>query len=195
MTVSKRTTVGASLVLLALLAGSAFVAWKVPLPSKLPAAAWNSSWVFRAEVFIGFFVGVYLLLAIIVTTITTGQPPKKLSFGLLAFEQQELNKTVEALSEGGTALQAVEKETRELEQRLDKGLVALRSAHKALIEVAGALPEGKGDDVARRAREQIEILAERPTGPDEPKREFVRAMTRFDQLLSELEHLRTGKNG
>jgi hypothetical protein len=194
MTVSRKTALAASVMLLALLAGSAIVAWQIPLPSKLPAAAWNSSWVFRAEVFVGFFIGVYVLLAIIVVTISTGQPPKKLRFGLLTIEQQELKKTVEALSEGGTALQAVEAETRELEQRLDKVLAAARSAHQALVEVAGALPEGKGEEIARRAREQVDILSEKPGEPEEPRREFVLAMARFDQLLSDLDELRAGKS-
>lgn len=161
----------------------------------MPTVAWNSSWVFRAEVFVGFFIVAYVLLAIILTTVATGQPPKKLSFGLLALEQQELQKTVEALSEGGAALQAVETETRELEQRVDKVLIAARLAHQTLIDVASALPGTKGEEIAQRAREQVDALSEKPGEPEEPRREFVRAMARFDQLLAELDELRSGKSG
>ena len=66
-------------------------------------------------VFVGFFVGAYVVLAICVTMIVSGRPPKKLSFGLLAYEQAGLEKAVDALSEGGTALQAVEAEVRGLQ--------------------------------------------------------------------------------
>jgi hypothetical protein len=82
------------------------------VPDDVPGVAWNSPWVFRGAVFVGFFVGAYVVLAICATTIVSGRPPKKLSFGLLAYEQAELEKTVDELSEGGTALQAVEAEVR-----------------------------------------------------------------------------------
>jgi hypothetical protein len=195
MAVNRKTAFACAIGMLALLAGSAVVAWQVPLPEKLPIVAWNSSWVFRAEVFVGFFVGAYVLLVIAITTVASGQPPKKLSFGLLAFEQPEFKKTVEALAEGGTALQAVENETRELEERLDRVLEAVRSAHQALVDVAAALPEGTGEDIARRARAQVESLSDKPGEPQEPRREFIQAMTRFDHLLRELDQLRTKKDG
>jgi hypothetical protein len=112
-----------ALILLALLVvGSGIVAWRVPVPANVPGVAWNSPWVFRGEVFVGFFVGFYVVLAICATTIVSGRPPKKLSFGLLAYEQAELEKAVDALSEGGTALQAVEAEVRSLQQGLNDGL-------------------------------------------------------------------------
>ena len=106
---------GAAILLVVLVVASGIVAWRVPVPANIPAVAWNSPWVFRGEVFVGFFVGAYVVLAICTTTIVSGRPPKKLSFGLLAYEQAELEKAVDALSEGGTALQAVEAEVRGLQ--------------------------------------------------------------------------------
>lgn len=64
--------------LLALLvAASGIVAWRVPVPAEPPAAAWNSPWIFRGEVFLGFFVGAYVVLAICATTIVSGRPPRR----------------------------------------------------------------------------------------------------------------------
>jgi hypothetical protein len=65
------------ILLLALVGLSGFVAWQTPAPPKLPAAAWNSSWVFAAEVFVGFFVVTYVLLAIIIVTVAEGRPPSQ----------------------------------------------------------------------------------------------------------------------
>jgi hypothetical protein len=194
MTADRRTSFLFALVLLALLGTSALVAWQIPLPDKIPTVAWNSSWVFRAEVFVGFFIGAYVVLVILITTIASGQPPKKLSFGLLALEQQELQKTVEALSEGGTALQAVGNEARELEARIDTVHEAAKSAHLAILDLAKAAQDEGGEAIAQRSRKQVEALSRKPDEPEEPRQDFIRAMARFDALLSDLDELRTSKS-
>jgi hypothetical protein len=181
--------------MLLLLAAGGVVAWRIPLPANLPTLAWNSEWVFRAEIFAGFFIGVYVLLVIAITTVTSGRPPQKLTFGMLSFEQASLEKTVDALSEGGTAIQALEREMRELQARLDHVLAATRAAHEVLIELAASLPKDEGEPIASRAREQISVLSEQPGEQEGPRRELERAMNRFDQLLAELEQLRARRDG
>lgn len=183
-----------ALILLALLVvGSGIVAWRVPVPDKVPSVAWNSPWVFRGEVFVGFFVGAYVVLAICATTIASGRPPKKLSFGLLAYEQAELEKTVEALSEGGTALQAVEAEVRSLQQGLNDGLRSSRGALEALIDAAAQTDVD--DRLIERARTRLEALPDLATPPADAWREFDQAMARFDQILADLEKLREERRG
>jgi exonuclease VII small subunit len=183
-----------ALILLALLVvGSAIVAWRVPVPAKIPSVAWNSPWVFRGEVFLGFFVGAYVVLAICATTIVSGRPPKKLSFGLLVYEQAELEKAVEALSEGGTALQAVEAEVRGLQQGLNDGLRSSRAALEALIDAAAQTDvDGR---LIERARTHLAALPELATPPADARREFDQAMARFDQILADLEKLRAERRG
>lgn len=183
-----------ALILLALLVvGSGIVAWRVPVPANVPVVAWNSPWVFRGEVFVGFFVGAYVVLAICATTIVSGRPPKKLSFGLLAYEQAELEKAVDALSEGGTALQAVEAEVRGVQQGLDDGLRSSRGALEALIDAASQTDvDGR---LIERARTHLEALPELATPPADARREFDQAMARFDQILADLEKLRAERRG
>jgi exonuclease VII small subunit len=183
-----------ALVLLALLVvASGIVAWRVPVPAEVPAVAWNSPWVFRGEVFVGFFVGAYVVLAICATTIVSGRPPNKLSFGLLAYEQAELEKAVDALSEGGTALQAVETEVRGLQQALNDGLRSSRGALEALID--GASQTDVDGHLIVRARTHLEELPELATAPADARREFDQAMARFDQILADLEKLRAERRG
>ena len=183
-----------ALILLALLVvASGIVAWRVPVPAEVPGVAWNSPWVFRGEVFVGFFVGAYVVLAICATTIVSGRPPKKLSFGLLAYEQAELEKAVDALSEGGTALQAVETEVRGLQQGLNDGLRSSRGALEALIDAA-AQTDVDGHLIVR-ARTHLEALPELATAPADARREFDQAMARFDQILADLENLRAERRG
>jgi hypothetical protein len=179
--------------LIVLVAASVGVAYLTPAPDKLPAAAWNSSWVFAAEVFVGFFVVTYVLLAIVIFTVVEGKPPDKLSFGLLSYEN-EIKKTVEALSEGGTALQAVETEVRNLQEGLNAGLSGARAALENVIRVADALPDEKGMGVAAQAKSQ---LAELPAATPElaARSEFTVAMARFDQLVSQLDALSSRRGG
>jgi hypothetical protein len=189
-TATTTTRVIATVLMFTLLGGSLFVAQRVPIPKELPTVAWNSAWVFRGEVFAGFFIAAYVLLLIVLSTILSGQPPRKLSFGLLAVEDASMTNTaVAALSEGGAALQAVESEVRSLDDRLTEVIVATRAAHEALVDVARVLPE-RGDEIERRAQAQIEALSAPPSKPDESRLEFEKAMTRFDHLLSDLEKLK-----
>jgi hypothetical protein len=188
----RRQVVAATLLVLLVIA-SGIVAWRVPVPADVPSVAWNSPWVFRGEVFVGFFVGAYVVLAICATTIVSGRPPKKLSFGLLAYEQAELEKAVDALSEGGTALQAVETEVRGLQQALNDGLRSSRGALEALIDAA-SLTDVDGHLIVR-ARTHLEALPELATAPAGARREFDQAMARFDQILADLEKLRAERRG
>lgn len=178
-----------------LLVLSLAISWLIPIPADLPSVAWNSSWVFRGEVFAGFFIGAYILSVIVLSTVVTGKPPGKLSFGLLSVEGAAVKKTVSALSESGTALQAVETEVRGLDERVDELVTAARAAHELLIEVAATLPD-QGTAIVSRARAQVETLASVPPKQrDQSRDEFARAMGRFDQLLGDLEALRAGAKG
>jgi hypothetical protein len=95
-----------AVVLLALLVvASAVAAWLVPVPERPPAVALNSSWVFRGEVFLGFFIGAYVIGAILATTVASGRPPRRLGLGFLEYEPAEVEKAVEALSDGRNALE------------------------------------------------------------------------------------------
>jgi hypothetical protein len=183
----------ALVLLLLLVVASGIVAWRVPVPVEPPAAAWNSPWIFRGEVFLGFFVGAYVVLAICATTIVSGRPPRKLSFGLLSYEHTEIEKAVDALAEGGTALQAVEKEVRELQQRVIEGLQASRRTLEALIDAA---EQGDVDSgLVERARTHLVGLPELETAPAGSQREFDHAMARFEQILGDLEKLRAERRG
>jgi exonuclease VII small subunit len=188
-----RTRQKIAVLLLALLViGSGIVAWRVPVPKPPPAAAWESPWVFRGEVFVGSFVAAYVVLAICGTTVVSGRPPKKLSFGLLAYEQAEFEKAVEALSEGGTALQAVEAEVRALQRSLNQGLQSTRAAVEALIDAAA---EGKADGRAiERAKANLAALPEQATPTDQARRDFDQAMARFDRIIVDLERLRARRD-
>jgi hypothetical protein len=181
----KWKNVVATLLLLILLAGAGMAAWRIPIPAKLPTVAWNSEWVFRAEIFVGCFIAVYVLTVVCLSTIIRGRPPKKLSFGLLSFEEAEFGKAVEALSEGGTALQAVESELSAVQQTLDETLAASQKALSSLIEAAdngGA----SGPDL-ERARDALKALPSATRVPGESRRDFDRAMGRFEQLLTQLD--------
>ena len=183
----------AAILLVLLVVASGVVAWRVPVPSDVPGVAWNSPWVFRAEVFVGFFVGAYVVLAICATTIVSGRPPKKLSFGLLAYEHAELEKAVDALSEGGTALQAIEAEVRDLQQGLNEGLRSSRGAFEALIDAA---EEGDVDGrLVERARTHLAALPDLATPSEDARRDFDQAMARFDRILGDLEKLRAERRG
>jgi hypothetical protein len=150
-------------------------------------AAWDSPWIFRGEVFVGFFVAAYVVLAICVTTVVSGRPPKKLSFGLLAYEQAGLEKAVEALSEGGTALQAVETEVRTLRRSFNQGLQSTRAAVEALIDAA---EENAAESAAvQRAKTHLAALPDM-TAIDGTQTDFDRAMAQFDRILGDLERLR-----
>ena len=191
-TLRRRQFVAATLLVL-LVVASGIVAWRVPVPADIPSVAWNSPWVFRGEIFVGFFVAAYVVLAICATTIVSGRPPKKLSFGLLAYEQAELEKAVDALSEGGMALQAVEAEVRGLQQSLNDGLRSSRGALEALIDAAGqSYVDG---DVIDRARTHLAALPDLATPPEDARREFDQAMVRFDRILGDLEKLRAERRG
>jgi hypothetical protein len=167
------------------------VAWSIAIPKKLPSVAWNSAWVFRAEVFVGFFVGSYVLLVIVISTVLSARPPKKLSFGLLAIEDAAMAKTVAALSEGGSALQAMEAEVTAFSERLDESLDVTRVSLQALIDLATQTPGGA--DVADRARAQLTQLDRTDRTTESARNEFTRAMSRFDQLLGDLERLAPGQ--
>jgi hypothetical protein len=170
-----------------LVVGAGIVSWRVPVPNPPPAAAWNSPWVFRGEVFVGSFVAAYVVLAICGTTVVSGRPPKKLSFGLLAYEQGELEKAVEVLSEGGTALQAVESEVRALQQSLE----STRAAVEVLVDVA---EQGQAEGRAiEQAKAHLAVSDDAPTA-DLTRREFEQAMARFDRVLGELERLRARRH-
>jgi hypothetical protein len=183
----------AAILLVLLVVASGIVAWRVPVPADIPSVAWNSPWVFRGEIFVGFFVAAYVVLAICVTTIVSGRPPKKLSFGLLAYEQAELEKAVDALSEGGMALQAVEAEVRGLQQGLNDGLRSSRGALEALIDAAAQTDVDS--HLVERARTHLEALPELAVPPADAGREFDQAMARFDQILADLEKLRAVRRG
>jgi hypothetical protein len=178
----QRTRVWIGVGLLVLLALSAVVAWRIPIPATVPAVAWNSSWVFRAEVFVGVFIVAYLLVTIVVTTLRTGQPPGKLSFGLVSYEETAAT-TVDALGESRTALLAVQREVDGLRRQMSDVLAASRDAHEGLL----AMP---GDDAGRaRSREHIETLGRvaAPAPAPAGEAEFDEAMARLERSLAELD--------
>jgi len=181
-----RTRVWVGVGLVVLLALSAVVAWRIPIPARVPAVAWNSSWVFRAEVFVGFFVVAYLLVTIVVTTFLTGRAPGKLSFGLVSYEETEA-KTIDALVESGTALRAVQREVDGLRRELSDIRAASRAAHEGLL----VLPAGgeEAEAVRARSRDHIEALGRgaEPVQSGEP--EFDEAMARLERRLAELDAL------
>jgi DNA repair ATPase RecN len=113
----------------------------------------------------------------------------KLSFGLLSYEN-EIKKAAEALSEGGTALQAVETQVRTLQQTVDAGLEGARGALENVIGLAQALPE-EGVELAAQARAQLAALPSAAADPDRARSDFSQAMARFDQLVSQLESVRS----
>jgi hypothetical protein len=175
------------LALLALLVLSLVVAWRVPIPEKVPTVAWNSGWVFRAETFLGFFIGVYVLAAIVTTTIRTGRPPGKLSFGMVSYEEAD-EKTADALNESKVALQAVQREVDELRKRMEGVTSSARAAHEGLLALAGDDPHTRG--VSEQARLQLAVL---PREEEEAMRggeaEYERAMGRLEQTLRELDQM------
>jgi hypothetical protein len=183
--VKTRNYVSAGL-LLALLVGSGAAARQIPIPAKLPSVAWNSPWVFRAEVFVGCFIGVYVLSIVCLSTIIRARPPKKLSFGLLSFEEAEFDKAVEALSEGGTALQAVERELSATQQTLDSILRASTDTLAALVDAVGDA-DGVRETALERARSALEALPTSTSVAAESRREFDRAMGKFEQLVAQLD--------
>lgn len=168
--------------LLALVGGAVVVAWQVPIPKKIPTVAWNSAWVFRAEVFAGFFVGVYVVLAITATTIRTGRPPRKLSFGMFSYEEAEVEKTADALNEGQAALQAVQREVDGLRDRLARTASSARAAHEGVLALAGDAAEVRG-----RAQREIAALQEQEENVRTRDPEFDRAMGKLEQRLRELD--------
>jgi hypothetical protein len=174
-------------VLLALFGLGTVVAWKVPVPAKIPSVAWNSPWVFRAETFVGFFISVYVLMAIAATTIRTGQPPRKLSFGMVSYEEAEVEKTADALNEGQAALQAVQQEVEKLRERVARTAASARAAHEGLLSLAGDDPRTR--DVSEHARREIDALRREEDTVRSRDPEFDRAMSRLEQRLSELDEM------
>lgn len=170
--------------LVGLLAISLVVAWRIPIPSKVPSVAWNSSWVFRAEVFVGFFIVAYVLLTIVIETVRTGRLPGKLSFGLVSYEDAEA-KTVDALGESRTALRAVQREVEGLRQQMNDVLAASRAAHEGLLAVPG---DGQEVEALRaRSREHLEVLGRAERSTHEGDAEFDRAMTKLERTLADLD--------
>jgi hypothetical protein len=133
----------AAVVLLALLVlASAVVAWLVPVPDDPPAVALNSAWVFRGEVFLGFFIGAYVVGAILVTTVASGRPPRRLGLGFLEYEPAELDRAVEALSEGRSALQEVRRTSSpEAQRELDRAVERFERVLADLRELRSARRE------------------------------------------------------
>jgi hypothetical protein len=135
----RRRQLLAAVLLVLLLGASAVVAWLVPVPDRPPAVALNSRWVFRAEVFLGFFIAVYVVGAIVATTVASGRPPRRLGLGFLEYEPAEIEKAVAAVSEGRSALDEARKaspvEARgELDralERFDRVLTDLRELRSA----------------------------------------------------------------
>jgi hypothetical protein len=185
---SPKVKILVAVAILVLLGSSAIVAWRVPTPSKIPTVAWNSPWVFRAETFTGFFIGVYVLLAIGATTIRTGQPPRKLSFGMVSYEEAEVGKAADALNDGKAALQAVQQEMDRLRKRVARTTASARAAHEGLVTLAG--DDRKNDEVAQRSSQEIETLRrEEEDTVKAPEPEFDRAMARLEQTLSDLNQM------
>jgi hypothetical protein len=176
----QRTRVWTGVGLLVLLALSAVVAWRIPIPATVPAVAWNSSWVFRAEVFVGVFIVAYLLVTIVVTTMRTGQPPGKLSFGLVSYEEAAAT-TVDALGESRTALLAIQREVDGLRRQLSDVRTASRAAHEGLLALAG------DDPGPARSRDHIEALARVAASAPAGEAEFDEAMARLERSLAELD--------
>ena len=150
--------------------------------TRIPNVAWNSPWVFRAEVFAGFFVGVYVLLAIAATTIRTGKPPRKISFGMVSYEEAEVEKAADALNEGRDALQAVQREVDSLGERLARTVASARAAHESLLALAADNAE-----LSKRARREIAALQETEEAARTREPGFDRAMANLEQRLRELD--------
>lgn len=183
-TPGKKRRIGIAAGLLVLMLVAAVAGWRVPIPTKVPSVAWNSPWVFRAEVFVGLFIVAYLLLAIIITTVLTGRAPAKLSFGLVSYEEAE-EKTVDALGESRTALRAVQREVDGLRRQMRDVLASSRAAHEGLI----ALP-GNGHEieaVRARSRDHIAALGRADATTPEAEPEFDEAMAKLERTLAELD--------
>jgi len=188
---SRASQVAAGAVVAILIGVSLLVAWKVPVPAKRPTAAWNSPWVFRAEVFGGFFIGVYVLGAIVLTTIKTAKPPKKLSFGMLSYEEAEVEKAAEALNEGKTALQALQSEVGALRQYLKSAVSGALVSSESLLEAAPQLNLRDQSSFERRLGEQVTALRDLETAAtaDGAQGELDRAMARLEGTLAELDEM------
>lgn len=118
---------------------SGLVAGLVANPSKGSPLSLNSTLVFRGEVFVGCFLFIYILLAISIITVRTGRPPRRLGFGMLAFEG-EAAKAVEALSDGAEVLDATFQRQNGLERRLEQTQTAMRKTARDLRDMAPDLP-------------------------------------------------------
>jgi hypothetical protein len=116
-----------TLAMILALGGALFVAWKVPVPAKLPQLALNSSWVFRGEVFIGFLVVVYAT-KMLLFSLGSGEPISKLGFGPLSIEQ-EVRQVATALASTEAALEAAEPTDPEARERFQN---AMRDFHQEL---------------------------------------------------------------
>lgn len=97
---------------------SAIAAWRIAVPPAPPNLSLKSGEVFRAEIFVGCFFFGYIVLAVLIQTFRLGRPPKRLGFGLLSFESEEIEKTVEALSEGAEAFEALQTRLTAVENQL-----------------------------------------------------------------------------
>lgn len=154
---------------------------EVPVPDKIPTVAWNSPWVFRAEIFAGAFIGAYVLLAIAFTTVRTGRPPRKLSFGMISYEEAEVEKAADALNEGKVALQALQRTVDALSERVAQAVTGTRAAHENVLALAGEGP------IADRARRDLAALEELGAAASSEAFDFDQAMANLEQRLRELD--------
>jgi hypothetical protein len=130
---SRRASVALLLTIAAL---SVCAATLVPAPVPPAAISLNSPWVFRAEVLLGAFFITYIVTAITITTIRNGRPPKKLGFGMIAFEG-EAEKTFEVLNDSATVLDAAQRQLNRLDSHLECIHATVRSIAQALEAVSG----------------------------------------------------------
>ena len=133
----------AVLLLSALTLLSAVAAWRVAVPAEPPSLSLKSPAVFRAEIFVGCFFFGYIVLGILIHTVRLGRPPKRLGFGMVSFESEEMEKTVEALTEGAEAFKALEMRLLEVEARLGLGREETRALHGHLEAFESALADLK----------------------------------------------------
>lgn len=138
----------AGLLLGALTLFSVVAAWRIAVPADPPAVALKSPTVFRAEIFVGCFFFGYIVLGVVIHTVRLGRPPRRLGFGLVSFESEEIEKTVEALDESAAALRALEGRLTQVEATLGispepaTDLRQARERFEATVDALRRLVEG-----------------------------------------------------
>jgi hypothetical protein len=176
---STATRVGLAACAVALFALGAVAAWRIPIPTPVPSVAWNSTWVFRGEVFVATQLAAYALV-MLYASIVAGTLLGKVGFGPFSFERQ----AQAALSDGRDALAAARNE---LQRQIQSVADAGSNLRGLVMEATSDQPN---PETIRRLRQSVQgdneqltaLLAARDS-------EFEAAMRRLDTHLGNLSQL------